>query len=266
MRSAGDVMTALNRKLFRDLWRIRGQAVAIACVIGGGIATLVMSLSAIDSLQETRRAYYEQYRFAEIFATAKRAPNWILREVGAIPGVVGAEARIVHDVVIDVAGLREPARGRLISRNVSARTHLNEIAIRRGRDLRRGHADEVLVNEAFADAHGLRLGDKIHGNINERRRALKIVGIALSPEFVYAIGPGEIVPDDRRFGIFWMSRDGLEAAYDLKGAFNNLTLRLGRDASQAEVIDRVDQLLDRYGGTGAIGRADQVSPFCSTSS
>ncbi len=59
-------MTALNRKLFRDLWRIKGQALAIACVIAGGIATLIMALSAVDSLQETRRAYYEQYRFADV--------------------------------------------------------------------------------------------------------------------------------------------------------------------------------------------------------
>ncbi|MBT7761116.1 MAG: FtsX-like permease family protein, partial [Rhodospirillaceae bacterium] len=96
-------------------------------------------------------------------------------------------------------------------------------------------------------------------------RALKVVGVALSPEFVYAIGPGDIVPDGRHFGILWMNRETLEAAYDLKGAFNDLTLRLARAASPAEVIVQVDRLLAPFGGAGAFGRADQLSDAFVTS-
>lgn len=252
-------MTALNRKLLRELWHIRGQALAIAAVIGGGIATLVMALSAIDSLEETQRAYYEKYRFADVFAHAKRAPRRIERDIAALPGVIGAEARIVHEIIIDVAGMREPARGRVISREANGQNRLNDVVIRRGRDLRPDHPDEVLINEAFAEANRLAVGDVISGNINERRRALRIVGIALSPEFVYVIGPGEVVPDDNHFGVVWMSRNALEAAYDLDGAFNDISLRLARGTSEEAVISAVDRLLERYGGTGAFGRVDHVS-------
>ncbi|MDX1483666.1 MAG: FtsX-like permease family protein [Alphaproteobacteria bacterium] len=252
-------MTPLNKKLVRDLWHIRGQALAIAAVISGGIATLVMALGAQGSLQETRTAYYERYRFADVFAQAKRAPRHLLGAIEKLPGVAKVEGRIVHDIIIDVTGAEEPARGRVVSRIVGSPAVLNDVVIRRGRDLVRGRGDEVLVNEAFADAHGLNLGDILHGNLNERRRALRIVGIVLSPEFVYAIGPGEIVPDDRHFGVIWMDRDTLEAAYDLKGAFNNVIAKLSHDGDEAEVIAGIDRLLDRYGGTGAIGREDQDS-------
>ncbi|MBC8240221.1 MAG: ABC transporter permease, partial [Alphaproteobacteria bacterium] len=258
-------MTPLNKKLFRDLWHIKGQALAIAAVIAGGIATLVMALSTMDSLQETRRAFYEQYRFAHVFAHAKRAPDWLVREIGAIPGVLRAEGRIVQDIIIDITKMPEPARGRVVSRESGGQSHLNDIVIRRGRDLRRGHPNEVLVNEAFAQAHGLQLGDIIHGNFNQRRRALKVVGVALSPEFVYVIGPGDIVPDGRRFGVLWMGREALEAAFDLKSAFNDLTLTLARSASLAEVIVRVNRLLAPYGGIGAYGRTDQLSDAFVTS-
>jgi putative ABC transport system permease protein len=258
-------VTPLNKKLVRDLWHIRGQALAIAAVIAGGIATLVMALGAIDSLYETRTAYYERYRFADVFAQAKRAPRWALTKIEAVPGVARAEGRIVHDIIIDVPGAREPARGRVVSREAGGVTHLNDVVIRRGRNLIRGRPDEVLVNEAFADAHGLTLGNVIHGNINERRRALRIVGIALSPEFVYAIGPGEIVPDDSHFGVLWMDRLALEAAYDLKGAFNNVTLRLARGASSEVITEALDRILDPFGGTGAITRADQESDAFVTS-
>lgn len=249
----------------RDIWRLKGQAVAIACVIGGGIATLVMALSAIDSLETTRRAYYAEYRFADIFATAKRAPKRSLGEIAAIPGVVRAESRIVQDIILDIAGMPEPARGRIVSRTANGGALLNDLMIRRGRDLSPGGADEILVNDVFARAHGFVPGDTIHGNINERRRVLKIVGIALSPEYVYAIGPGEIVPDDRRFGVFWMRHDVLEAAYGLTGAFNDVTVKLARNASEADVIARLDRILAPYGGSGAYGRADQFSDAFVTS-
>lgn len=252
-------MSPLNKKLVRDLWNMRGQALAIAAVIAGGIATLVMALGTIQSLSETRAAYYERYRFADVFAAAKRAPNHILSKIAALPGVARVDGRIVHDIIIDVKTARAPARGRVISRVPGRPAALNEVVMRRGRDLTRGRPDEVLVNEAFADAHGLELGDVIYGNINAKRRALRIVGVVLSPEYIYAIGPGDLVPDDRHFGVIWMDREALEAAYDLKGAFNNVAVRTTRLAVEASVLAGIDRVLDPYGGTGAIGRADQIS-------
>jgi putative ABC transport system permease protein len=257
--SNGDAVTPLNKKLTRDLWHMRGQALAIAAVIAGGIATLVMALGSIDSLSETRAAYYERYRFADIFAAAKRAPRRALARIEALPGVARAEGRIVHDVIIDVKAAVEPARGRVISRVPGRPAALNEVVLRRGRDLIRGRPDEVLINEAFADAHGLVLGDTIQANINAKRRTLRIIGVVLSPEFIYAIGPGELVPDDAHFGVIWMEREALEAAFDLKGAFNSVVAKSSRFANEAMVLTGIDRILDPYGGTGAIGRADQVS-------
>ena len=91
------------------------------------------------------------------------------------------------------------------------------------------------------------------------RRELTVVGIALSPEYVYAIGPGALMPDDRRYGILWLGRDALAAAYDFEGAFNSVTLSLLPGVDPQPVIDRLDVLLARYGGTGAVGRENQIS-------
>ena len=60
-------MRALDRKLWRELWAIRGQALAIAAVIVSGVSTLVMSLTALDSLRQTRDAFYRDYGFAQVF-------------------------------------------------------------------------------------------------------------------------------------------------------------------------------------------------------
>jgi putative ABC transport system permease protein len=252
-------MGALDRKLIRDLRHIWLQALAIALVIGCGVAMYVMSLGTIRSLDETRSAYYERYRFADIFAEVKRAPERLVREIASIPGVARVETRIVAMVTLDVAGMAEPARGLLISVPERHPAELNGLHLRMGRGIRPGHLGAVVLNEAFANAHFLRPGDFLHAVINGRKRQLDVVGLALSPEYIYSLGPGAMVPDDRRFGVMWVGREMLAAAYDLEDSFNSVSLTKMHGASEPAIIAALDRILEPYGSVGAYGRKDQTS-------
>ena len=253
------VIRPLDRKLLRDLWNLKGQALAISLVIGAGVAMFIMYLSTFSSLRLTQQAYYERYRFAHVFAGLVRAPLAVVGRVSDIPGVAAAEARVVVEVTLDVPGLTEPASGRLIGIPIPRQPMLNDVFLRRGRFPEPGRPDEVLVSEAFAISRTLSPGDRIGAIINGRRRELQIVGIALSPEYVYSIRPGELIPDDTRFGVFWIHGRGLAAAFDMEGGFNNLALTLQPGASVDDVIARLDRLLAPYGGLGAIPRSLQTS-------
>ncbi len=252
-------MKALDRKLLRDLWRIKGQTLAIALVIGGGVATFVNWMGTLESLDQTRAAYYERYRFADVFAVVKRAPERLAVSIARIPGVKAVDTRIVRDVTLDIAGLDEPAVGRLISIPERGSPGLNTLAMRAGRSVSPGRPDEVVISEAFADAHDFTPGDHFRATINGHRRQLDIVGVALSPEYVYSLSPGALLPDDKRYGVMWMGHEALAASFDLVGAFNDVSLTLLRNASLTEVIARLDDLLEPYGGTGAYGRDNQLS-------
>jgi putative ABC transport system permease protein len=252
-------MRALDLKLIRDLRRLAMQAVAIALVMAAGVATLVLALGAHASLEETRAAYYERYRFADIFATARRAPLGLMPRILEIPGVAAAEARIVRGAILDVPGMREPASAAVISVPETGEPVLNRIHLRSGRMPDPGSTGEIVINEAFARAHGFREGAHFSAILNGRKRQLTVAGIGLSPEYVYALGLGDIMPDDRRFGVIWMPRRALEGIFDLDGAFDEVSLRLRRDASPEEAMARLDALLAPYGGTGAYGRKDQQS-------
>jgi len=252
-------MKALHRKLLRDLWRLRGQVFAIALVMASGIGVLVMSLTTVESLEETAIAYYERYDFAQVFAHVERAPEHLRDRLREIPGVRTVETRVVRTAVLDIEGFEEPVIGRLVSVPERHEPQLNRLALRQGRYPRLGAPDEAVLTEPFAQAHGLEVGDKLRAIINSRWRVLTVVGIALSPEYVYAIGPGALMPDDERFGVLWMGHEALQAAYDLDGAFNDVSLALLRGTDPESVVDRVDRLLAGYGGVGAYARADQIS-------
>lgn len=252
-------MSALHRKLMRDLWQMRGQMLAICLVMACGVATFVMSVSTLNSLRRTQDAYYERYRFAQVFTHLKRAPSSLAARIAEIPGVARVQARVVENVTLDVKGMGEPAVGRLISISERPVPGLNDLYLRNGRYIELGRAGEVLVSEGFASAHQLHPGDSVSAVINGRRQQLRIVGIALSPEYIYAIRAGDILPDDRHFGVFWMGKADLAAAFDMQGAFNDICLTLMPGASEAEVLLRLDRLTESYGSLGAYGRSDQPS-------
>ena len=252
-------MRAIDRKLWRDLWHVRGQAVAIALVVASGIATYIMFLSTLASLQETRDHYYRDYRFADVFVSLKRAPESLRRRIAEVPGVAQVDTRVVAPVTVDIPGFAEPVTGIITSIPDHAEPLLNRLFLREGRRVGAGSSDEVMVSEAFAEAHGFRPGDRLRVVVKGVRKELVIVGTAASPEHIHQLRPGSAFPDYARYGVMWMARTPLGNAYDMEGAFNSAVVTLSAGADARDVIDRLDDLLARYGGTGAIAREDQRS-------
>ncbi|MBN2331803.1 MAG: FtsX-like permease family protein [Deltaproteobacteria bacterium] len=252
-------MNSLDRKRWRDFWHLRGQVVAITLVVASGVAIAIMSLSTLYSLRQTRSLYYQQNRFAEVFAELKRAPESLRRRLAAIPGMGIVETRVVAAASLRIAGCDEPVTGQLIAIPEQRDVWLNRLTVRHGRLVEPDRDDEVVISESFARAHRFSPGDTLTVIINGRQQNLEIVGIALSPEFVYEAKPGSLLPDYKRFGILWLGRKALENAYDMEGAFNNVVATLGSGAVIGSVVDRLDQLLEPYGGQGAYGRAEQLS-------
>jgi putative ABC transport system permease protein len=252
-------LSPLDRKMLRDLWRMRSQALAIALVIAAGVGMVVMSLGMMRSLEATREAYYDRYRFADIFAPAKRVPASLLAEIRHLPGVSLAEGRITAGATLDIPGIAEPVTARIHSIPPHGEPRLNALVLRSGRWPDPGRPDEVLANEKFAEAARISPGDEIDALLYGKRQHLRVVGTALSPEYIYAIGPGQLFPDNRRFGVLWMGQEHLAAALDLTDAYNEFLIRIDRSAAEKDVIRRLDRLLARYGGISAYPRSEQIS-------
>jgi putative ABC transport system permease protein len=249
----------LGLKLVRDLSRSPAQVIAIALVVATAIAAVVMAANVRLSLDQTLKSYYAQYRFAHLFAEVEQAPRTLVPSINAIPGVAAAEARIATWAALEVPGLTEPAVGRVISLPAGRRPGVNRLALQAGRGIAAGGYDELVLAAPLASAHGLKPGDTLEVRIGGREQAFRIVGLALTPEAVFAVGPGEIVPNDRRYGLAWISEATLADLVGLPGKFNQVVLHLAPDGDERLVRDRLNTLLAPYGGVAAVGRADHPS-------
>ncbi len=257
------MVKALDRKLLRDLRNLWSQALTIALVVASGVGGFITSLSAVDSLTLARDRFYAEGRFAEVFASVKRAPQSMIEPLRALPGVADVQTTLEQMVRADIPGKSDPIIGQLIGLDPRAPPQMNRVTVSAGRGLgtdggmRADGSLEALVSEGFAAAHALKPGDRLNALINGKQRSLVVVGTALSPEFIFAGLWG--MPDLRGFGIFWIDYDALAAAYDMRGAFNRVALKLAPGASERAVIDVVTRLMSRYGGRDAHGRTEQAS-------
>jgi putative ABC transport system permease protein len=253
------VMRALDRKLLRDLLHMKVQAAAIALVVASGVSLFVATLTTYRSMRLSQDHYYTRWRFAEVWSDLSRAPLSLTRKLADIPGVAAVEGRVKYNAIVDVPGLAEPASAVLLSIPRAAGHTLNDLHLRRGRHVEPGREGEVLVSEAFADRNRLSLGDTMIAVVAGRRVQLRMVGVALSPEYVMPIPPSGLAPDDRRFAVLWMARDELQSLVDLRGAMNELAVALAQGANERSVVAAIDRALEPYGGRGAYGRDSQPS-------
>ncbi|MBF9033282.1 FtsX-like permease family protein [Rhodobacterales bacterium HKCCE2091] len=249
----------LDLKLLRDLRRLWAQALAIAVVLACGVAVLLISVGMSGALDRSRAAYYERNTFADLFARATRAPDTLTPELRLVPGVRDVETRISNFVILDLPGRIRPATAQIVSIPEAGSARLNTPFLVEGRWPRPGAPGEVVVNAPFARAHGYHSGDRFTANVGGTRLELTVTGAALSPEFIYTIGAGAMMPDPTSHGIIWMPRDAAAAAFGMTGAFNDVVFSLERGATPEAAIDAIDALLDPYGGTGAHDRSDQIS-------
>jgi putative ABC transport system permease protein len=257
---AGGAWRLLARKAWRDVRHQRGQMVAIITVIALGVATWVSLRGMAEHLTASQEGYYASARFAHAFARVVAAPLEVAEQARRIPGVSAAEGRIVADVVARVPGLAEPATVRLVSVPAGGQPRLNALVLRAGRWPDPARRTEVLASEAFTQANRLQPGDAIEAILNGRAETLHLVGIALSPEFIYEIpATGAVLPDSRRFGVLWAPAGLLADAFDLRGSFNDLVLAYAPGAEARAILPALDRLLAPYGSLGAYGREDQVS-------
>jgi putative ABC transport system permease protein len=258
-------VSALDRKWLRELRQLRGQVATIALVVVSGLVTFISMRGTYESLERARFVYYDRARFADVFARLERAPESVARRIEALPEVARLETRIAKEIILPIEGMARPAYGQILSIPAGRQPATNVPELRHGRWPARGHLDEVAVLESCAEAQGLGQGDELPAVLNGKLHQLRIVGVAVSPEFIFAIHPGALADDPKRYAVLWMDRSALAAAFNLEGAFNELSLELPpgtaeeRAQSSRELRQRIDRMLVPYGGDGAYDRKDQLS-------
>lgn len=258
-------MTALNTKLWRDLRNLWAQVLTIAVVVAIGVAGFVGMFSVHESLKNARDNFYRDNRMADVFIRVQRAPLQLQARLQALHGVADVQLNVVHDAQLALPNAQPPVTGRFVGLDL-ARVHaqrqaLNTLTLRSGRWPEAGPALEAVVNERFAQARQLQLGDQVQTILNGQLQTVHLVGTVITPEYVFASRGG--APDDKTFGVWWIDHQRMAHVFDMQGAFNQAFIRVHSSAHQKQLIDQlitqIDALLAPFGTRGAIRQEQQIS-------
>ncbi len=117
---------------------------------------------------------------------------------------------------------------------------INKTYIYEGRQIE--NDSECLLLKKYADVHGLKMGDNIDINIQNKVHNFKITGLIASPEYVY-LARSESVPmaDPHHFGVMYISESFFKNS--LAGEYNQINVMFDSEADNTEAARRIKETL-----------------------
>ncbi len=234
----------LNRKLVRDLLAAKTQFGAVVAIIAIGIISFVAVYESYQNLYLSSEHSYEILSMGDYWITIDQLPERAARDMEGIPGIA-AIGRVVGEARVDLdleSGRRVEAH--IVSLPATDRPHINDVEVLTGEYFSPGDKRELLLDTRFAEHHGLEPGDWITLERAGVSATFQIVGIAVSPEYIWiAKSMQELFATPETYGVMFMPHGRAEAFFDMRGKVNEISLRVAEGADEDEAIDSIRDIL-----------------------
>lgn len=256
------VKSPLLNKLFRTIHSTRGPFFGVVAVVAVGLSVFISMVAVSDNLLRSRESFYRQTDFADLFFHVVRAPEGVVEKIAAVNGVCGVSGRIQKDVsLFRPDGTR--ATLRLTGFRLPMENELNRILVQKGRLFENnpeGGVLEILLNPQFAKANGLRPGSTVSVAAEGKEKPMEVVGIAASPEFVYAVkDAASVFEDPSGFGVAMMSLKQAQQILDFRGSVNQILVRIVPGTDLNRLRKEIRTILEPYGNLADYPQKDQIS-------
>ncbi len=255
-------MRLLRLKLLRDIYQSRWQFIAIVLVVAIGVSFYQAGWMSYQNIGASYEKYYALLHFAHFQIPLSAAPDTLEWRIRQIPGVKRVQARIVSEVELEMpVSDSQQVVGRVISLPDTGRSKVNDVMVIEGSYLGPPHKRDVLVEKSFADYHDLHVGDYVHPVVDGEVNDYRIAGIALGPEYVYAIQSKQyLLPTPSTFGVFWMRRNQAERLLGMSGSVNEVCA-VTEPARTHSAMRHAHAMLKQYGAEEPVPREDQPSNY-----
>lgn len=253
-------------KLVRDFWQRRGTILALVMILAVGVCNYIGMSGVYLDLNNARINYYQQYNLADFTLNLKRAPTNSVHPLIELPNILRLRPRITLDAMVQLPSksyknFAKLIPGTIMSLPVPERNMINNVRKVSGTWFSSPYAREIMVDQQFATARHLKVGDRINVRLPDKEHSLLLVGTVTSPEYVAILAPGSIVSDSGGYAIMYMPFNYFQQCADLNGSFNQL-LGMVRNKSSTAIQNTMDLLahkLDNYGVLLKTPQSEQIS-------
>ena len=233
------VNNTLRKKLLRDMTRAAMQFLSIIALCALG----TFAFAALDGTARMTRVtldtYFEENNLADYWITLPSADRTSLDKVAAVPGVATVRSRASADLETTLPGD--------VSVSVTAydgAMDINTPLLREGALLEENDRRGCLVEERFANAHGLVPGSRLGVKLGGQEYTFIVRGVVVSPEYI--VVSNGIVADPNAYGYLLINACAMETlpltqiVATLDGGADSDAVRAAIEAAlpDALVVDR----------------------------
>lgn len=240
------VRNSLFRKSIRDMQNAKAQFISIFIMAALSV-TIVTGLDSVwKTVEDNTNIMYSATNISDMWVYVSNPTEKQMWSISRIQGVEHAEKRFTLNAKSDLAG-----RPTLKVYAFSSQSALDHPILQQG-SMR--SKSGVILDEGFANKHGLGINDKIKLKLNKKWTTFTIEGLALSGEHIYSVkGTTMIMPDSSKYGFMIIHEDMLKGIYGQK-IYNQISIRLSPGADASEVKNEIARVLgDDLIGTIAKG-------------
>ena len=250
-------MNKLDIRLYRMIGHSKGQFISVAIIVVVALSIFICFSTSNVNIREAIKTFYDETNFSHINVELIKIPQKGIKEIKSIEGIKEVQGRISIDVPLEIDNKDEKVILRLIS--VPDDDGINRLHMSGGEKARLKNNNLILLRQ-FALDRDIEKGDIITPYINGRIHNMEVSNIAYSPEFVYLMESEQsLMPAAGKFGVAFIGEEFARGIYGDKGYYNEVLITLENEDDIDEVVEVLENTLDKYGIKRITKRENQIS-------
>ena len=201
--------------MLRDFKDHKAQFLSIFLMALIGVFAFTGISGEAVGLVEVSSSYYEDTNLADGWIYGEEIADDVFSDIKSMDEIKDAQREMVVDTVANYSS--DPD---ITLHIVEGKQNISKFYLFKGQDFNPNDEEGIWIDKRFADGRNLDIGDKITLKFDGKEVSKTVRGIMYSPEYVYYIQEGSLLPDFSQVGFAYMPSKG--ADFDI--VYNTIAL------------------------------------------
>ncbi len=245
--------------MLRDFKDHKAQFLSIFLMALIGVFAFTGISGEVVGMVDVSNSYYENTNLADGWIYGEEISDDVFSDIKSMEEIKDAQREMVVDTVANYSSDPE-----ITLHVVEGNQNISKFYLFKGKDFDPNDEEGIWIDKRFADGRKLDIGDKITLKFDGNKVSKTVRGIMYSPEYVYYIQEGSLLPDFSQVGFAYIPSKG--ADFDI--VYNTIALdgyeELDEKDFKSALEDKLGQkayvqYVDRDNNVGIKTLQDEIS-------
>lgn len=235
--------------MLRDFKDHKAQFLSIFLMALIGVFAFTGISGEAVGLVDVSSSYYEDTNLADGWVYGEEIDDDVFSDIKSMEEIKDAQREMVVDTVANYSSDPE-----ITLHIVEGKQNISKFYLFKGKDFDPNDEEGIWIDKRFADGRNLDIGDKITLKFDGNKVSKTVRGIMYSPEYVYYIQEGSLLPDFSQVGFAYMPSKG--ADFDI--VYNTIALDGYEELDEKDFKSALEETLGQKAYVQYVDRDNNV--------